>query len=142
MTSPGGQPASIGALIDYLTSLGFRLVREDRGDMGGTLLVYEGTAEGMAATVEIAADRGQWEALLKFGGMRKVVLPEIWIAYLDGVEVGDISVNDQVAFVRDRLVEAAGAFRQDDEAEAKLTTIGRAYADHIIDQLQESFENP
>lgn len=142
MTSPTAQPASIGALIDYLTSSGLRLVHEDRGGMGGVLLVYEGTVDGLPASVEITADRGQWQALLKFDGMRTSVLPEVWAAYLDGTDVYDMTVDDQARFIRERLGDAAAAFRKDPESGRKLTEIGRAHADRILAELRRSFENP
>jgi hypothetical protein len=142
MTSPTAQPASIDALVDHLTSSGFRLVREDRGGMGGVLLVYEGTADGLPASVEITADRGQWQALLKFDGMRTSVLPEIWTAYLDGADAHDMTVDDQVKFIRDRLADAATTFRQDPKADGILTEIGHAHADRILTELRKSFDNP
>jgi hypothetical protein len=142
MTSPTAQPASIDALINHLTSSGFQLVHEDRGGMGGVLLVYEGSVDDLPATVEITADRGQWQVGVKFDAMRKAVLPEVWTAYLDGGDAHDMPVDDQATFIRDRLHDAAAAFRRDPEADNKLTAIGRAYADRIIAQLQKSFENP
>jgi hypothetical protein len=142
MTTPTAQPASVDALIDHLTSVGFQLVHEDRGGMGGVLLIYQGAVDGLPAAVEIAADRGQWQLVVKFDGMYKAKLPEVWAAYLDGGDAHDMAVDDQATFIRDRLHEAAAAFRRDPEADDKLTAIGRAYADRIRAQLRKSFENP
>lgn len=141
MTSPTAQPESMDALVDHLDSCGFRLVREDRGGMGGVLLVYEGHADGLPAAVEITADRGQWQAALKFDGMRRSVLPEVWTAYVDGADVHDMNVAGQVKFIRERLADAAASFRQDPEADGRLTELGRAHADRILAELGKSFEN-
>src|SRR5882757_8859590 len=98
MTSPSAQPSSIDALIDHLASAGFRLIDEDRGGMGGVRLIYRGNTDGLSALVEITADRGQWQATLKFDGMRKAVLPEVWTAYLD-VTLGPSSATYRCAWV-------------------------------------------
>jgi hypothetical protein len=92
--------------------------------------------------VEITADRGQWQALLKLDGMNTSVLPEVWAAYLDGTDVHDMGVDDQATFIRERLGDAVVAFRQDPTADGKLTEIGRAHADRILAELRKSFENP
>ncbi|EWM16063.1 hypothetical protein [Kutzneria sp. 744] len=121
------QPESVSVLIEHLDSAGFELVRESRGGMGGVQLIYEGVLDGVAAWVEINADRGQWQALLGFGGVGEGHGGGSWAAYLDGTEISSWDIDHEVGFIVERGVEAAAAWRRDPATERKMVEAGRAY---------------
>ena len=139
MTADGERPHSVEALVDHLESSGFRLAGEDEGGMGGVQLIYEGVLDEVPAAVEIYADRGHWQALLKFDGMAKFHTPDVWAAYLDGTEVGEHDIGYEATFIRERGTEAATAVRTDPDAERKLAEAGRAYMERWYEENSETF---
>ena len=134
------QPDSVTALIEYLESAGFRLVSASRGGMGGMQLIYEGAIDGLPVEVEINADRGLWQALLKFDGMDGFTTAEVMAAYLDVAEVVDGDVEFEAAFIRERGAEAAVAFRRDGDAAETIAEIGRAHMKRVREELRQGFE--
>jgi hypothetical protein len=108
-----------------LEARGLRLAAEHRGGMGGALLVYDGSVATVPTEIEIRAELGRWQAVLRFGEMRRPVLPEVWAAYLDGAEAAEWDFGDQAAFLRDRLDEAAVAYRDGEGVEEALHGLGQ-----------------
>ena len=136
------QPGSVTALITHLESSGFRLVSESRGGMGGVQLIYTGAFDEVPATVEINADRGLWQALLKFDDMGRFTTAPVLTAYLDGTDVVDSDIDFEVAFIRERGAEAATAYRQDPDAARRITEIGRAHMARVRKELRKEFGAP
>ncbi len=139
MTADGERPHSVEALVDHLESSGFRLVSDDDGGMGGVQLIYTGVFDEVPAEVEIYADRGHWQALLKLNGMAKFHTPDVWAAYLDGTEVGEHDIAYEAAFIRERGAEAATAVRRDPDAERKVVEAGQAYMERWYEENSGDF---
>ncbi|QUQ71159.1 hypothetical protein [Kutzneria sp. CA-103260] len=136
------QPDSVTALVEWLGSSGFELTGENRGGMGGVQLIYQGALDGVAATVEIEVETGFWQALLKFEGMAKGRIPDVWAAYLDGAEVNDHDIDYEAEFIRERGAEAAAAWRRDPAADQKLAELGLAYMWQVQEKIREELEGP
>lgn len=131
------QPDSVTALIEYLEAAGFQLVRESRGGMGGVDLIYTGAFDRVPTAVEINAELGHWQVLMKFDGMNDFATAQMVTAYLDGTEVVGPDVDFETAFIRNRGAEAAAAVAQDPDADRRITEIGRAR----MEQLQKFKES-
>jgi len=110
--------------------------------MGGVLLVYGGTVDGLPASVEITADRGTMAGAAEVRRHARRRSCRGLDRLLDATDVHDMAVDDQATFVRDRLGDAAAAFRQNPEAAGKLTEIGRAMLIEYSPSSRKSFENP
>lgn len=134
------QPDSVTALVEYLEAAGFQLVSESRGGMGGVQLIYTGAFDQLPTVVEINADRGRWQAVLKFAGMNEFTTAQVLAAYLDGTKVTDPDIDFETTFIRNRGAEAATAFRQDPDADLKITEIGRARMARVNEELMKRYQ--
>jgi hypothetical protein len=131
MSIGASAPVSVEDLYEYLLEQDFLVAGDRRGGMGGVLLTLTGEVPGVAGGLEvwvqISGDRGHWAIALRLAGMSIFVDPQIWAANIDGMEVGDVDVSLQAAFVKERLVEASEALRANPRIELALVRAGEEY---------------
>jgi hypothetical protein len=121
-------PDAIQELYVWLLDQGFQLESDERGGMGGAVLVLSGrTGPGPIAWIEISGDRGHWVISLRFEGMSRYIAVQAWRAYIEGVDITQISISEQVVFVSAHLNDAAIASVANPSIEAGLVRIGEEY---------------
>ena len=128
MTTERDFPDAVQRLYIWLVGHGFTVASDIRGGMGGVLLTLTGQIGlGPAAWIEISGDRGQWSIRLRFDGMSRYIAIQSWAAYLDSVGISEPDVQQQAAFVENRLSDAALAYMANPTIESDLVRIGEEY---------------
>jgi hypothetical protein len=124
-------PSGLAELRDVLDSLGFAVVSEQSGGMGGYELVLSGRLPGRSGEVltyvHINADRMFWSVGIKFGAMRRWTAANVWKSYLDEVPIERKEVDWHARFIADRLGDMVAAFEADPGIEADLRERGEKY---------------
>lgn len=128
MTTERDFPDAVQRLYIWLVGHGFTVASDIRGGMGGVLLTLTGQIGlGPAAWIEISGDRGQWSIRLRFDGMSRYIATQSWAAYLDSVGISEPDVQQQAAFVENRLSDAALAYMANPTVESDLVRTGEEY---------------